>query len=397
MPQPVYDVIIVGGGPAGSYAAYELASLNHRVAVLEQKRAAGVDVCCTGIISTECFHSLRASPNVILAEIRSARFYSPSRKCLRVQTEEVPAVVVDRSLLDKEVAARAQSHGAEYFFSTYVFDVAATRNTVIVDAICRHTRERFAARAIILAHGLRPSLPYKLGLSRIKDFLVGAQFEADMEVPDEPEIYFVPQICHGAFAWIVPLGDRRAYVGLLAASHARLHLQSFLPFLCHGRKVKEKTEIRQKAIPIATLPRTYADRVLVIGDAAGQTKPTTGGGIYFGHLGTKAAVKVLDKALRDDNLSAHRLSRYQKEWRSNIGRELLRGRLIRKIYESLDAHQIDAIFDALGSSGVTPRLLKSPDFSFDWHGKLLLTAIRHGLPALLQSKIRELFALEVNS
>ena len=113
-----YDVIIVGAGPAGSYIAYKLASSGHDVAVFEEKSASGLNVCCTGIISTECFQSLNLGTDVILTKINSAKFFSPSGRCLRVQTEKVQAYVINRLLLDKALASKAQSQGAQYFFSS---------------------------------------------------------------------------------------------------------------------------------------------------------------------------------------------------------------------------------------------------------------------------------------
>jgi len=125
-----YDVIIVGAGPAGSYIAYELASLGHDVAVFEEKSASGLNVCCTGIISTECFHSLNPGSDIILTEVNSAKFFSPSGRCLRLQTENVQAYVVNRLLLDKALASKAQSQGAKYFFSSPVIDIIPGKDSI---------------------------------------------------------------------------------------------------------------------------------------------------------------------------------------------------------------------------------------------------------------------------
>ena len=113
-----YDVIIIGAGPSGSYTAYELASLGHDVAVFEEKGAPGLNTCCTGIISTECFQSLDLGAVGILTRINSAKFFSPSGRCLRLQTENVQAYIVNRLLLDKAIASKAESRGAQYFFSS---------------------------------------------------------------------------------------------------------------------------------------------------------------------------------------------------------------------------------------------------------------------------------------
>jgi geranylgeranyl reductase family protein len=391
-----YDVIVVGAGPAGSYIAYELASSGHSVAVFEEKSAPGLNVCCTGIISTECFQSLGLGTDVILTEVNSAKFFSPSGRCLRLQTEKVLAYVVNRLLLDKALASKAQSRGAQYFFSSPVIDIIPGQDSIQAETLCSGAREIFSARAVILANGFRPKLPRKLGLGKIKSFLVGAQAEIEAKNVDELEIYFGQAIAPGSFAWLVPISTNKAYVGLLATSQAKLHLQKFLltPF-CRGRIVSPEVEIEQRAIPVGILARSYGDRVLVIGDAAGQVKPTTGGGIYFGHLGAKAAAEVLDEALNSDNLTAGWLSRYQKQWKAKMGKELTRGYWARWAYTKLSDRQIERIFNALDSSGMAEALLNSGKFSFDWHSKLIMAVLRRSSTYPLL-RIRHLFFREAS-
>jgi len=391
-----YDVIIVGAGPAGSYIAYELASSGHDVAVFEEKSAPGLNACCTGIISTECFQSLDPGTDGILAKVNSAKFFSPSGRCLKFQTENVQAYVVNRVLLDSALASKAQSQGARYFFSSPVIDIIPGRDNIQAETLCSGARQIFSARAVVLANGFRPKLPWKLGLGRIKNFFVGAQAEIETESIDELEVYFGQEVAPGLFAWLVPTSTNTAYVGLLATSQAKLHLQKFLNNLfCQGRITSREVEIEQKAIPVGTLARSYRDRVLVIGDAAGQVKPTTGGGIYFGHLGARIAAEVLDEALSSDNLTAGQLSRYQKQWKAKMGKELSRGYWARWVYTKLSDRQIEGIFNVLDSGGMAEALLNSSNFSFDWHSRLILAALRHS-SAYPLLKIRHLLSREAS-
>jgi flavin-dependent dehydrogenase len=238
-------------------------------------------------------------------------------------------------------------------------------------------REMFSARVIVLANGFRPKLPHKLGLGRIKGFLVGAQAEVETKDVEGFEVYFGQKIAPGAFAWIVPTSANKAYAGLLARSQAKLYLQKFIENLCcQGRTTSRELKIGQKAVPLGTLSRSYGDRVLAIGDAAGQVKPTTGGGIYFGHLGAKIAAQVLDEGLRNDSLTAGQLARYQKRWKKKMGKELSRGYWARWAYAKLSDRQIEGIFNVFDSDGMAEALLNSGNFSFDWHSRLVLAVLR---------------------
>lgn len=386
----------MGAGPAGSYIAYELASSGHDVAVFEEKGAPGLNACCTGIISTECFQSLGLGTDVILNEVNSAKFFSPSGKCLRFQTQNVQAYVVNRLLLDKVLTFKAQSWGAQYFFSSPVIDIIPGKDSIQAETLCLGAREIFSARVIVLANGFKPKLPRKLGLGKIKNFLVGAQAEIEVKNVNEFEVYFSQEIAPGAFAWLVPTSTNKAYVGLLATSQAKLHLKNFLNNLFgQGRVTSREVEIEQKAIPIRTLARSYGDRLLVIGDAAGQVKPTTGGGIYFGHLGARIAAEVLDEALSSNNLTADQLSRYQKQWKAKMGKELSRGYWARWAYAKLSDRQIEGILNILNSDGRAEALLTSGNFSFDWHSRLILAVLRHSsaYPVL---KIKHLLSREAS-
>ena len=116
---------------------------------------------------------------------------------------------------------------------------------------------------------------------------------------------------------------------------------------------------------------------MVVGAAAGQVKPTTGGGIYYGLLCADMGVSSLHRALGNDALSAKSLASYERAWKRRLGRELKTGYLARRLYEHLSDRQVDRLFDIIQSHGIAEALLKADDLSFDWHGEIVLKLLAH--------------------
>ena len=147
--------------------------------------------------------------------------------------------------------------------------------------------------------------------------------------------------------------------------------------IAQGKITSAETNITYGGIPLIPLPKTYKERIIVVGDAAGQVKPTTGGGIYYGLLCADIAAAVIHGALQSSNFSAKRMSRYEREWRKKLSKELQIGYWARKTYERLDDKQIENIFDIMQADKIHEAILQSPDFSFDWHSESILRALKN--------------------
>ena len=130
-------------------------------------------------------------------------------------------------------------------------------------------------------------------------------------------------------------------------------------------------------IPLRPLRKTYADRVLVVGDAAGQVKPTTGGGIFYSLLASEIATDALDQALAEDDLSANRLGSYQKEWKRLLSKELEVGYSARRVFEFLGDGHISSLINQASANGFVAELTNSPDVSFDWHSSMIGKIMGH--------------------
>ena len=135
-----------------------------------------------------------------------------------------------------------------------------------------------------------------------------------MSDPGELEIYFDQRLAPGGFAWLVPTRDNRGLAGLLTHQRPEWHLNKLLSSLkAQGKITSTEVIPGYGAIPLRPLPKTYADRILVVGEAAGQVKPTTGGGIYYGLMCADIAADTLHQAFQAHDFSESRLASYQKE------------------------------------------------------------------------------------
>ena len=367
-------MVVIGGGPVGSYVAYKLAEMGYGVAVVERKGRLGEPVCCTGIISQECVSSFAIDDSVILRWVNSARLFSPSgRSLIWLGQGKAEACVVDRAAFDAAMVSRAQGKGVEYVLNSLVRGIEVGDTRVRIEATRQGEGLNFEARAVVIANGFGSRLSEELGLGKVGDFVIGAQAVVENRGVDEVEVYFGQEIAPAFFAWLVPTSSQRALAGLLSRRSPELYLRKLISSLqAQGKIASVEAEPCYRGISIKPLPRTYGNRLVVVGDAAGQVKPTTGGGIYFGLLCADIAANNLHRALESDDLSATSLASYERGWKKKLGQELRIGYWARKFYGRLSDRQIDRIFDIMESTNIDEALLKAGDFSFDWHGKALL-------------------------
>lgn len=371
----MYDVIVVGAGPSGSYAASRLACLGYNVVVLDKKSKAGDHVCCTGIISIDCFNTFQLDAT-IFTQASSAKFFAPSGEFIRLERKTPQAYIVDRASLDRGLEKRAQEHGAKYLFRAPVVAISLEPDCVSVTVDYQGEQRIFTAYAAVLACGFGPKLPKELGLGEIANFVFGAQSEVNTVNTDEVEVYFDQSLFPGFFGWLVPTKDGRGLAGLLAQKTPAVYLKKLLSLLQSQGKITSVGDTCFGTIPLRTLARTHSDRIVVIGDAAGQVKPTTGGGIYHGLLCADMAVDCLQQAFMSNDFSATRLSSYERQWRAKLGSELQTGYWARRFYHKLNNRRIEHLFQAARDNGIPELIAETQDFSFDWHRPIIIKMLQ---------------------
>ena len=262
--------------------------------------------------------------------------------------------------------------------NSLVGNIEVGDDKVSVEATHQQEKLNFEARVVAIATGFGSGLAQKLGLGKLSDFVIGAQAEVETIGVDEIEVYFGQEIAPGFFAWLVPTSPQTARVGLLSRQSPGLYLKKLMAsLLAQGKIVSASAELSYGGIPLKPLARTHSERLVVVGTAAEQVKPTTGGGIYYGLLCADIAANNLHRALESDDLSAKGLASYEREWKRKLGWELKIGYWARKFYERLSDRQIERLFNIIKSNGIDKALLEAKDLSFNWHGEAILRLMAH--------------------
>jgi geranylgeranyl reductase family protein len=374
----LYDALVIGAGPIGSKAACRLAGLGYKVAVFEEHEEIGQPMCCTGLISRECVERFHIPEELILRPANSAKLFAPYGNSFRIWKEETQACVVDRAAFDVAWAQRAQEKGAEYHLGSRVKDIELLSDCVRADVEQQGIRTYSRGKVALITTGFASNLPQRVGLGQVGDYIAGAQTEVDIKDDGDVEIYFGRKIAPGFFAWLVPFSSHRALAGLFSRRKPGLYLRNLLNLLSQQGKIATSgAKFSYSGVPLRSLSKTYGERLMVVGDAAGQVKPTTGGGIYYGLLCADIAAEVAHSALCGNDFSERVFSQYQRAWKAILGKELRMGRLIRRLYERLSDEQIEKIFHIAKANGIHEDLLQSPQLSFDWHAKLILKGLRY--------------------
>jgi digeranylgeranylglycerophospholipid reductase len=370
------DVIVVGAGPSGLRTAARLAEAGLDVRVLEKKTRVGAGVVCTGIVGKEVFDDFGLDRGSIVEELRRVRLVSPRATELVYEHPRPFACVVDRERFDGALALAAAQAGAAVDCDVRVEDIAAGPDAVTVtvrDADGAVRRE--SAAVAVLATGVDFTLQKRTGLSSPRDFLKGAQVECAFPGADMATLFFGRDVAPGAFAWSVPAGGGRARIGLLTQKDPKACLRRLLERHFGGATVvSEQSGIRTKPVAQGLLARTYGDRVLAVGEAAGQTKTTTGGGISYGLACADLAAGVIGECFGRSSFSPADLAAYERRWKALLQKEILVGQYTRRMCARLSDGRIESLFQLARTDGIVPIIRDKADF--DWHSGLIFALLQ---------------------
>ena len=374
-----YDVVIAGGSISGLLTAREVAKKGYSVLVLEEGFEIGTPDHCGGLVSKIALNDLEINPSEKIYDcaINNASIFSPSGKMLEINSKNQQIISVDRRQLDKQAAYQAQKYGAKIIVnSSYKEKTKEGVSTSIGNIDCKILVDCRGVGALVN--------------NNRNGILLSAQYEvyADWIVNGHVEVYFDQIKYPGFFAWIIPSGNGIGKVGVAGKDiNTSKTIEEFL------KQKGRYSTIRKIFSPIwinGPIKNFVSKDVVTVGDAAGQSKPTTAGGIYSCGMGGIMAGNAIAKYLETND--DFQLVQYQESWYSKFGKEFEKQQLARKVLQKIDNKTVDKIFDM-----ITPEILSEisskDDFDFHTASIIKLLCVRKSLVAaqnLVGSEIKRL-------
>jgi digeranylgeranylglycerophospholipid reductase len=363
---PDYDVIVAGGSVSGLLAAREIAAGGLSVTVLEEDTEIGTPEHCGGLVSMSGVQNLGIVPDIKAIEnssITHARILSRSNR-FEISAARQKVIVLDRRVFDKQIAYQAQKQGAEIRVKCSMRSLGKQDNEYLVktsegDLSCKYFVDARGVGSLINRNreGVLQSAQYEIFASWID--------------PHTIEVAFDSQLYPGFFAWIIPTGRGRGKVGVAGRG---INAASALQFYLDSKGGKYSV-VRKVYAPIwvnGPLRSFVMERIVIIGDAAGQSKPTTAGGIYScGMAGVLAGQALVNSAVNNNNNLREEyllLKNYESNWLSIFKAEFDKMLLARRLFERMDNKAIDELINAIPREVIQEA---STDGDFDFHSNAI--------------------------
>lgn len=351
-----FDCIVVGASCVGGMTAKAIARKGSSVALLEEHACVGKFNKCTALVSANGLERLGVDfKKTVLNEIHGAVVHSP-RVSFSVQTKAPVAFVLDRQAFDEKCVEEAVASGAQLFLNAGARRISQNGGWNV------GTKEgEFHSKVVVGADGLGSFVAREAGLPPFRRFVSAweAEYSFSQEPLDKVHVFLDQTIAKNFFAWSVPVDGNTARVGLATTNPSALNAgkQRLLKKMGLSEEKKKGREFNY-SIPLFPRERTQKSSVVLVGDAAGQVKSTTGGGIVFGGLcGAEAAGAI-------ENYFEKGVMDYEQRWRKAYEQTFRMHWLLHSRLFSLPNPALDFAFASAKITGVPFLLERMGDMDF---------------------------------
>jgi len=384
------DVIVVGAGPCGSFAALNMAKNGANVVVFEEHSEIGVPSHCAGHLNIKSLKNLGLYPlpkEIVENTFKGAIVHSPKGRTISIRFHQPVTCVVNRALFDKYIAKMAKNYGAKYQLNAQVKSLNI-EDGFVKGVTVKKTEEmtqQFPAKIVIDAEGVTSRILRQTGLSGPNRHMMVNGVETEVEnvkdvETDMVEVFLGKNYAPNFYAWLIPKCDGKAKLGLaVERGNPKEWLRKFMATHPIASKKLNSAKIVQMKFHALTLggliQKAYSSGFMAVGDAASQVKPTTGGGVVFGMTSANIAAEVANQALLKNDFSAGFLSLYQKRFMKVLGFDMNIMLRLRKILNALSDEKLEAIINFCSRANLGEGFTDFGDL--DFQGKALIGALRH--------------------
>lgn len=390
-----YDVVVVGAGPVGSTISYYLAQNGLNVAIVEKKRQIGYPLQCAGILSKHIFENNVLPDDVIINTVRGAFLHTKSH-ILNVEKQEDVAYIIDRIEYDQFLLNRAVEKGVE-LINRKVVDVNTEKGITFFS-----NDEFITSRIVVACDGYNSEISSKIGndqrnfpasqmLVSIKEDSMLNFRESSKPICDYVDTYLFEDILPG-FLWVIPLRDNQYRIGLFSKQTHKEQGKFLTDFLDENFDY-EIVEKYKGFIPIYDNENKLVEnRVLLIGDAASQVKPTSGGGLLIAFDSCKIASRYITEAIENEDINI--LQGYEEEFVKKYSKEFSYQFKVQNTLNLLNDDDLDYLFQKLGENDCEKIISEYGDM--DNQSVLVKEFIKRGLifkivPTFLFKKVVNIF------
>ena len=366
---PEYDVVVVGAGPAGSMTAKFAAKNGARVLMIEKRQEIGSPVRCGEGISRGWLEGvgIKLDQKSIAREVKGAKIVAPNGTPFflseKMAGNEV-GIVIDRIFFDKLLAKDAVKAGSDLMLKTSAVKLLKTGDKVTgVKVKSFGETKDIKAGCVVAADGYESQVGRWAGINTVltpRDITSCFQYRLT-NINHDPDYceFILGSVAPGGYIWIFPKSEDTANVGigmqlskLKDPGDVKKYLDRFIQKDARLRKGKP-LELVSGAVSICSpIDKTVGDGILLVGDAARQIDPITGGGISNGCKAGKVAGEVLAKAAKERNFSQGSLQRYEKGWRDIMENQLYRNWMAKEKLVTLSDDTFNKIITTLNEVGV---------------------------------------------
>ena len=365
-----YDVIVVGGGPAGSMAAIEISKSGYSVCVLEKDRDIGMPVRCGEAIGyTGLNQFFKPKPSWIASEIKGAILISPENHQINIDFKKETGYILNRRIFDYDLSRMAVENGAEVYTKAYVKDVIM-QDQYVTGVVLDYLGEekKIFSNIVIGADGIESRVGRWAGIKtnvKMKDMESCVQYSvANIDVKQNKMIMYVgKKYAPGGYLWIFPKGDGFANIGIGVSGKysknksAKVYINEFLDK--NYPNVSILTTVCGGVPCSKPINDPIGNGILLVGDAAHQINPMTGGGIASGMRGGQIAGQIASQALEDNNYSKEYLMQYPKRLFKEFGNNHNRFYRIKESIHQLQDDDLNYIAEKVSKIPKEKRTLGS--------------------------------------